>query len=78
MMVAEQLPSVLIAFAGEVEVALEVEALVEVLEPVGGVDEVELGVAEPGPLRYQFACGSPKQSPTVTDLNPLAYMDART
>jgi hypothetical protein len=57
--VAEQLPSVLITcFAVDVG---DFEELVVVL-----VDDV--GVPAPPALRYQFAAGSPRHCPTVTDL----------
>jgi hypothetical protein len=61
--VVPQLPSVLTAndpVAAAVEEAV-VELAVEVL---------------PVALRYQLAFGSPRQSPTVTPLYPLAFMDA--
>lgn len=71
MMLAEQLPSVLIVCPG----------VVGEVEELGGALEVELeevGTVPPGPARYQFAGGSARHSPIVTDLNPLAYMEART
>lgn len=70
-MVAEQLPSVLTTFPGVVDE-----------EELGGVAEVEevglVGTVPPDPARYQLAFGSSRHSPTVTDLKPLAYMEART
>lgn len=68
MILAEQLPSMLTDCT--VEVGLE--ALVELIVELG----TELGTL-PEPARYQFAFGSFKHSPTVTDLNPLLYIEAR-
>lgn len=57
--------------AVDVPVTLVLEVDVDDFE-----DEEELGIALPA-LRYQLEEGSPRQSPTVTDLNPLAYIEAR-
>lgn len=58
MIVAEQLPSVLTTCFG-----VDVGAFEEVVD----VFAVEVGVVPPA-LRYQFAAGSPRHCPTVTDL----------
>jgi hypothetical protein len=68
---SEQLPSVLTACTGRVELGAVLVVLVEL-----GTVTLELGRA-PDPARYQFCFGSFKHSPTVTDLKPLLYMDAR-
>lgn len=63
--------------AVEVPVTLVPDVDVEDFVEVDNLEEeLELGMAPPA-LRYQLEEGSPRQSPTVTDLNPLAYMDAR-
>lgn len=80
----EHVPSVLILCAAdEVELGPEdvCETLVLEVEVAGFVEdeEDEEDVLEAPPaLRYQFAEGSPRQVPTVTDLKPFEYMEART
>lgn len=87
----EQLPSVLIAngtFEVEaggatlVEDGLKLDVKVLILEVEGFilviVLELETGGKGPLPALYQFVFGSPKHSPTVTDLNPLLCIDAKT
>lgn len=64
-MVLEQDPSVLIDPPEEVGAA---EADVEVAVYAGTL----LAAA-----RYQFVAGSPRHSPTGTDLNPWLYIEAR-
>lgn len=56
---------------GAVEVPVDDFVEVEDFE-----EELELGMAPPA-LRYQLEEGSPRQSPTVTDWNPLEYIEAR-
>lgn len=63
--VVPQVPSVLTA---NPLVGVEVGAEVAVAVPVGTV---------PPSARYQFACGSETQSPTVTPLYPLDFMEVR-
>jgi hypothetical protein len=70
--VLEQDPSVLTAFApdevelGAVDVLVEVDDFVE-------EDETD----PPLELLYQLAGSSPRQVPTVTDLKPWEYIEAR-
>lgn len=39
--------------------------------------EDDEALTAPPAFRYQFADGSPRQVPTDTDWNPLAYIEAR-